>query len=337
MERQLQHLVRLVDDLLDISKITSGTIPLRCERLEIFDVVYRSIDKISPLLDAGRHVLSLDVPRTGCAVRGDYARLIQSVANLLSNACKYSEPQGEITVTARRQGSKVILSVSDRGAGIEPAFLERIFEPFVQRPQANDRSHGGLGLGLAITRSLIQRHGGEIRVTSDGPGHGSTFEIDLPAFAGAEDGEEERFSGAGQVTDAPPRVLVVDDNEDAADLMAHLLGSIGFDVRVAYDGPSALELADEFQPQVGLLDIGLPVMDGYELAMRLRARRKSEPLSLIAISGYGQEADRVKSRQAGFITHLLKPVEISSVKNLLFETLQCAQPPCPPRSKSPAA
>jgi CheY-like chemotaxis protein len=259
------------------------------------------------------------------------------VANLLSNACKYSEPQGEITVTARRQGSKVILSVSDRGAGIEPAFLERIFEPFVQRPQANDRSHGGLGLGLAITRSLIQRHGGEIRVTSDGPGHGSTFEIDLPAFAGAEDGEEERFSGAGQVTDAPPRVLVVDDNEDAADLMAHLLGSIGFDVRVAYDGPSALELADEFQPQVGLLDIGLPVMDGYELAMRLRARRKSEPLSLIAISGYGQEADRVKSRQAGFITHLLKPVEISSVKNLLFETLQCAQPPCPPRSKSPAA
>lgn len=318
--RQVKHLVHLVDDLLDVSRITGGKIELCRERIEIAEVVLRAVETASPLLEHKAHELIVNVASDGLAVDGDPTRLTQVVANLLTNAAKYTPARGTITVTGERRGSSVILRVRDTGIGISQDMLSRVFELFAQERQAIDRSQGGLGLGLAIVKSLVSMHDGTCTARSEGVGRGSEFELALPASTtvGGADGDEVGRSepsrgggapGAARFT-TPGKILVVDDNRDAAELTADFLTRHGYEARVAFDGPSALALVSEFVPDVALLDIGLPVMDGYELASQLRALLAPREIQFIAITGYGQAADSSRSRDAGFVSHLTKPVDV---------------------------
>ncbi len=314
IERQVQHLVRLVDDLLDVSRITRGKIDLRREHVEISAVAAKAVEMAGPLLEQRRHDVRVDVPNVGLRVDADPVRLAQVIANLLTNAARYTDPNGRIDIVAGTDGDDVVLRVRDNGVGIEPELLPRVFERFVQGRRAADRAEGGLGLGLTLVHSLVQMHGGSVSAHSDGPGLGSEFSIRLPRLADAPD--------AAMVVDPPRpvagdadthRVLVVDDNADAASMLAEVLRSYGHDVVVANDGAQALALVERFHPDVAVLDIGLPVMDGYELAERLRERLPADTCRMIALTGYGQAHDRARSRAAGFAVHLVKPVELESL------------------------
>jgi CheY-like chemotaxis protein len=312
IERQLQHLARLVDDLLDVSRITRGKIELRRRPLELGTVLTRALEVAAPLFEQQRHELALSVPRNGLVVNADEPRLTQVIANLLTNAAKYTPPEGKVEVSAFAEGEDVVLTVRDSGIGIDRELLPRVFELFVQGPRSIARSDGGLGLGLALVRSLVTLHGGAVHATSAGPGLGSTFTIRLPAARPetlvGEPEPEERPAPGHQLS---RRLLVVDDNRDAADALAEALREVGYEVDVAYDGPRALELAQQLAVDVALLDIGLPVMDGYELAQRLRA---ISPLTrLIAVTGYGQQHDRARALQAGFDRHFVKPVDLGEL------------------------
>jgi len=318
IHRQVSHLVHLVDDLLDVSRITSGKIDLHREPTELADVVARAVEMASPLLEKKAHDLVVDVARPGLAVDGDATRLAQVVANLVTNAAKYTPARGRIVVTGRRCEGTVSLRVRDSGIGISRDMLPHVFELFVQERQATDRSMGGLGLGLALVRSLVAMHGGTVSAHSEGPGRGSEFAIELPALATeVEPQPRARGPRATLAPDARPpgvhTILVVDDNRDAAEVLANALSAAGYEVQVAFDGPSAIEIARAFMPDVALLDLGLPVMDGYELAGRLRALLAHRPTRFIAITGYGQEVDRRRSRDAGFALHLVKPVDTSTI------------------------
>jgi signal transduction histidine kinase len=314
IQRQVGHLVRLVDDLLDVARITRGKVELRREPVELASVVVRGIELASPLLEQRHQRLAVNVPPDGLTVLADNDRLAQVVSNLLTNAAKYSEPGSQICIEAGRVGDKARLLVRDEGIGIAPDMLDSIFESFVQHRQALDRASGGLGLGLAIVRSLVRLHGGTVRARSDGPGKGSEFEVELPLGDGLAvieaSGDSDRLylhEPVPQAAPCPDRVLVVDDNQDGAEILAETLRELGHVVEIAHDGPSALEIAQRFRPQLALLDIGLPVMDGYELAGHLR---ELGPIRLVAVTGYGQETDRRRSQEAGFSAHLVKPVDL---------------------------
>jgi PAS domain S-box-containing protein len=320
IERQAQHLVRLVDDLLDVSRITRGKIELKTERVELGDIVARAIEMTSPVLEQRQHHLAVHVPARGLAVDGDPDRLAQVVSNLLANAAKYTERGGRITVSAERRGDGIAIRVKDTGIGIAPEMLPRVFDMFVQEQQALDRSRGGLGLGLTIVRSLVAMHGGTVEVHSEGRNRGSEFVVALPAAvvrppAGAS--EAAAPNGAWRGPGSGHRILVVDDNEDAAELLASALEIMGYTTRVAHDGPEALKAATEFDPDVALVDIGLPVMDGYELARRLHDDPGLRRVPLVAVTGYGQPSDRRRSEAAGFDAHLVKPVDIERVDSLI--------------------
>jgi signal transduction histidine kinase/ActR/RegA family two-component response regulator len=308
IERQVGHLVRLVDDLLDVSKITRGKIVLRRDPLEIAAAIAKAVEIASDLFEQRRHRLTIDVPAEGLRVEGDIVRLAQVVANLLTNAARYTEPGGDIAVRATADGGDVVVTVKDSGAGIARDLLPRIFDIFVQGQRSTDRKEGGLGLGLALVKSLVQLHGGTATARSDGPGKGSEFEIRLPATTRAARTEAARAPPAASVR-SPRRVLVVDDNEDSVELLREILQWVGHEVAVAHDGPSALEVAEQFLPDVALLDIGLPVMDGYELGRRLHAMPQGARCRLIALSGYGQDRDQARSRASGFERHLVKPID----------------------------
>ena len=322
IERQVTHLTRLVDDLLDVSRITRGKVELKMQRVELADVVAKGIELASPLLEQRQHVLTVSVPRQGLVVNGDPVRLGQVVSNLLTNAAKYTEIGGRITVEGACEGAEVVLRVRDTGIGITPEMLPRVFDLFIQEPQALDRSQGGLGLGLPIVRSLVALHGGTVNASSEGEGQGTEFTIRLPAAVLREDAPDHPL--AARPVTAPRsiesrRVLIVDDNEDAVELLAESLELVGHVVRVAYDGPSALRVAATFVPEVALLDIGLPVMDGYELARRFREHPGLERLRLVAVTGYGQDTDRQRSQKAGFDAHLVKPVQIAELVSVIRE------------------
>lgn len=313
IERQVKHLERLVDDLLDVSRITRGKVELERERLDVADVVARAIDVASPLLEQKKHRLAVEVPR-GLTVIGDQMRLVQVITNLLTNAAKYTYKGGDIRVAAVAQGDRLRLSVHDNGMGIDARLLPHVFDMFTQAPQTIERSQGGLGLGLTIVRQIVEMHGGTVEARSDGPDQGSEFVVWLPI---------ERQPAPGDSPEDPPprdlsavrggrRVLVVDDNEDAATLLAEALTTLGNDVRVAGDGLQALEEAARFQPEVVCLDIGLPVLDGYEVAERLR-REYGQTMRIIAITGYGQDQDRARALAAGFDRHLVKPVDLDAL------------------------
>ncbi len=320
IERQVRHLTRLVDDLLDVSRITRGKIELRRERIELSEIVAKAIEMASPLIEQRQHNLRVDLPRHGLAIEADAIRMAQVVANLLNNAAKYTEPHGTLTIGAWMEGDAVVLRVRDTGIGLSPEMLPRIFDLFVQEPQALDRAQGGLGLGLAIVKTLVELHGGTVEAHSEGHGKGSEFTVRLPAARAA--GQPAPVSPEALEAAIRPdalRVLVVDDNADAADLLATSVRLMGHFARVAHDGPAALQMAAQFRPGVALLDIGLPVMDGYELARHLRALPGLESIRLIAVTGYSQEADRRNTAAAGFERHLVKPIQLAELQDILAE------------------
>jgi signal transduction histidine kinase/DNA-binding response OmpR family regulator len=326
IERQVSHLTRLVDDLLDVSRITRGKIELKTRPIELSEAVARAIEMASPIVEQRQHRLTLDIPPVGLALRADPVRLAQVIANLLTNAAKYTEAKGTIAVMAAREDGQVVLRVRDSGIGIAPEMLPRVFDLFAQEWQASDRSHGGLGLGLSIVRSLVILHGGTVTAHSAGLGRGSEFVGRLPALALEERAAVAPVVGPATVAAAMGRkILVVEDNEDVAETLTELLEHLGHVVRVAHNGPAALQIPDTFIPDLALLDIGLPVMDGYELARRVRERHELRDVVLVALSGYGQETDRERSRQAGFVAHLVKPVDPDHLKQVIDDLTAAAQ------------
>jgi signal transduction histidine kinase/CheY-like chemotaxis protein len=325
IERQVDHLVRLVDDLLDTSRITRGKIDLKKERIEFAQAVVGGLEIASSLLEVRRQHVDLKVPPEGLEVVGDPDRLAQVVSNLVTNASKYSARGTTIYLSGERSGDWVRLRVRDEGIGLAEDMLVHVFEPFVQQPQSLERSKGGLGLGLAIVKNLVELHGGRVAATSAGVDRGSEFVVELPLAPETDDTKAalhvDRLSLARAGVHRPAsksRVLVVDDNADVAETLADVLGEIGYDVATAHDGPSALNIARAFKPNVCLLDIGLPVMDGYELAQLLRASNDlPQGARIVALTGYGQEADRRRSTEAGFNAHLIKPVDLAVLTALL--------------------
>ncbi len=317
MERQVRSVVRLVDDLLDVSRITRGRIELDRAPVELADVVAKGIEVASTLVEARRHSIEVDVPR-GLVVDGDAMRLAQVFANLVINAAKYTEPGGRIRIVGERDGSTHRVRVCDSGMGIAPDMLARIFGVFVQGPQAIDRGQGGLGLGLTIVQSLVRLHGGSIAAHSDGPGQGSEFVVTLPGA----DPSAAASAATESATEAASRalsILVVDDNADALEMLVEALTLLGHRPVAAPDGPTALEVAATHQPSIALLDLGLPGLDGYGLAQRLRELPGLGGLRLVAITGYGQASDRARTAAAGFAAHLVKPAGLETIRSILEE------------------
>ncbi|MDI3285120.1 ATP-binding protein [Polyangium sp. 15x6] len=317
IERQVQHLVSLVDDLLDVSRIMRGKIQLSTRPMEIARVFSQAIELASPLFEQKRHELRVDVPAEGLLVDVDETRMAQVLANLLTNAARYTDAGGHIAVAARREGGEVILSVRDDGSGIPSEMLSVIFDLFVQGARGADRAGGGLGLGLGLVRSLVKLHGGTVSARSDGPGRGSEFEVRLPALSPSRASSPDLREPVSPRLSKVRRVLVVDDNRDAAQMLAEVLASYGHEVEIAHDGPQALSVAASFRPEVGILDIGLPVMDGYELALELRAAY-GDRIMLVAVTGYGQEHDKRRAFEAGFARHYVKPVAADALLREVF-------------------
>jgi signal transduction histidine kinase/ActR/RegA family two-component response regulator len=310
MERQVGHMVHLINDLLDIARISSGKVVLQVERVDLQSVTASAVETSLPLIEAAGHELALDLPAEPVWLDVDAVRLSQVLSNLLSNAAKYTPRNGRITVSADTGGGMAVIRVADTGIGIAPEALGGVFEMFAQASQSIAISKGGLGIGLSLVRHLVSLHGGSVTAASPGPGQGSTFTIRLPLAAGVG-----IAVGAGGATDqavaraprAPLRVLVADDNVDAADTLAHLLRMAGNEVRVAHDGEEAMRIAAQFQPALAFLDIGMPRMDGYQAARALRELPGMQEVRLVALTGWGAEDDRARSRAAGFDHHLLKP------------------------------
>ena len=317
MERQVKHMVRLVDDLLEMSRITRGRIELRAEHATLEGIINSAVETSRPLIDAGDHQLTVTVPADPLVVNGDPVRLAQVFANLLNNAAKYTDAGGRIVLTAYREGKAAVVSVRDSGHGIAPEMLPRVFDLFLQLPDPATRTHGGLGIGLTLVKTLVEMHGGTVRATSAGLGKGSEFivrlplAVDVPGVAPAA----EPLAAAPRLT--PRRVLVVDDNRDAAQSLALILNMMGLTAKVAPGGPEALAMLPQFRPQLVFLDIGMPGMDGHEVARAIRAMSEWRGLMLVAMTGWGQDEDRRKSQQAGFDHHLIKPVDVRALEAFL--------------------
>jgi PAS domain S-box-containing protein len=318
IDRQVRHLARLVDDLLDIARVTRGKIQVNKQRISLASVIDRAVEMASPLFEQRGHRLELSVARNGLTVDGDPERLAQVVANLLTNAAKFTDPGGSITVAAYAKEDRVVVSVMDDGQGIAPELLDQIFDLFVQGQRTPDGAQGGLGIGLALVRSLVELHGGRVHAHSQGAGRGSEFVIELPAAKGEALGvTAHRPAPSPERPRRLSQILLVDDNIDAADVLAETLELLGHQVVIAHDGPQALAAAQKFRPTTVLLDIGLPVMDGYEVARLLREGWGDHAARFVAITGYGQETDREKARSAGFDAHLVKPIDLTELVALL--------------------
>lgn len=320
MDRQLQHMVRLVDDLLDVSRITRGKVELRKERIDLAKVVQSAVETSRPLIEGSGHQLTVQLAPEGICLEGDLTRLAQVVSNLLNNSARYTKPNGRIWLTTEIRDGEALVRVCDNGIGIPGDMLPHVFEIFTQVNRPLERTQGGLGIGLSLVRGLVEMHGGKVEAYSDGPGRGSEFVVRLPLSAkklndlisppAPSDGEKPiAFCGR--------RILIVEDNQDAADSLALLLELMGNSVRKVYDGASALETATEYQPDVVLLDIGLPGRNGYEVARDIRATPQLNGVVLIAQTGWGQEEDFQRTKEAGFNHHLVKPVDPRKLKELL--------------------
>ena len=314
MERQVHHLNRLVDDLLEVSRITRGVIEVKKEPLDLTALVRAAIETSRPVLDNLRHELTVDFAPESMCVGGDPVRLTQVFANLLNNAAKYTNHGGRITVTTRQENGEAVVSVHDNGIGIAPALLLQVFDMFMQVDRSTRRSQGGLGIGLTLVRSLVGMHGGTVEAKSDGPGRGSEFTVRLPLLVNAL-----VSSGENRHIEPMParRILIVDDSRDGGESLAMLLRVLGAEVALAHSGRDALECVDTFRPDVVVLDIGMPGMDGYEVARRIRSNPANGHISLIALTGWGQDEDRKRSVAAGFNHHLVKPADIEQLRQLL--------------------
>jgi PAS domain S-box-containing protein len=327
IDRQSGHLARLVDDLLDVARITRGKIRVRKQRVSVRSVVDTAIETSRPQIEAAGHTLTVTMPEATPTLDADPTRLAQVLANLLNNAAKYTPRGGMIGIEVTPEGERVRVSVSDNGIGIPAALLPRIFDAFTQASQALDRAQGGLGVGLTLARRLVELHGGTLEALSDGPGHGSTFTVTLPIVEGEPNAqtkpEETPAAFTGFDSDfrmprtVPRKVMVVEDNADAAKSLGLLLRHVGCEVRICPDGPTALEAAPVFRPDVVLCDIGLPGIDGYEVARRLREQAENRGATLVAITGWGQDEDRRLALEAGFDRHLVKPIDPSALRDLL--------------------
>ena len=315
--RQAEHMTDLVNDLLDVSRVTRGLAEIEKENLDVAAIVHGAVEQVRPLLDLKRHELRLELWQQPLHVSGDRTRLVQVVSNILNNAAKYTPAGGRIILRVSSEGGEAVIAVCDNGQGIEPQVLPYIFDLFTQAERTPDRSQGGLGIGLALVKSLVALHGGRVAAHSEGPNTGSEFVIRLPLLPGSE--EHEAQPPREQAMDGAVRVLVVDDNADAAQMLATLLEAHGHLVSVEYDGTGGLARALRERPEVMLLDIGLPDMDGHELARRLRASPDTANAMLVALTGYGQSEDRERARQAGFDRHLVKPADLSELLGILAE------------------
>lgn len=318
IDRQVKQLVRLVDDLLDISRITVGRMALQQAVLDLRAVADDALLMSGPLLDEAEHDVTVHLPPQPVWVRGDGVRLAQVISNLLNNAARYTPPGGSVSLRVTEEGADALVLVEDTGVGLSPGVLERIFEPFVQAEGGASRAAGGLGIGLALSRSLTQLHGGTIKATSPGPGHGSCFVVRLPS-AQQERPRAVAPKAAPAASGRPSRLLIVDDNQDSARSQAKMLRLLGHEVEAAFEGGEALRQVAAFRPDVVLLDLGLPGIDGYEVARRIRAMPEGGEVLLVAQTGWGQDEDRRRTAAAGFDAHLVKPVELDSLLRLLDE------------------
>jgi signal transduction histidine kinase/CheY-like chemotaxis protein len=315
IERQIGRLTHLVDDLLEVSRITTGRVQLHQEFLDARHPVEQGAESLRPLVRDRGQTLELSLPEEALWIYADAGRVEQVVVNLLHNAAKYTERGGKIAVSLAREGEEAVLRVRDNGAGISPQLLPRIFDLFTQAERTLDRSEGGLGVGLTVVQRVVQLHGGRVEARSDGPGKGSEFAVHLPIVIPPP--QVLSTSAAGEGATRPLRILVVDDNRDAADTAGLLLRRSGHEVRVEYSGATVKGATLEFLPDVVLLDLGLPGLDGYEVAALLRADPRLAAVHLVALSGYGQEADKARTKDAGFVAHLVKPVEPAQLRETL--------------------
>ncbi|PAY17543.1 hybrid sensor histidine kinase/response regulator [Rhodopirellula sp. SM50] len=319
MQRQVEHLVRLIDDLLDVSRIMRGKVELRRQRVPVAQLVEHARDMLRHTVDQTGHQVTVRLPEQSVWVDADPVRLTQVIENLLKNACKYTDFGGEISVTVTKEdGDWVSISVEDNGVGIDQDLLPQVFDLFTQSNRTLERSQGGLGIGLTLVKNMVEMHGGTVSVASDGLGTGSTFTVRLPCCSAPSDSEALAVRPASRTTPIPLRVLAVDDNRAARLMMEKIFEKLGAQaVATAEDGPSALKKFSSFGPNLVLLDIGLPGMDGYELARRIRQSTTDHSFLLVALTGYGQQEDRLKSKVAGFDEHLVKPPSIDQLRELL--------------------
>jgi CheY-like chemotaxis protein/two-component sensor histidine kinase len=318
----------LLEDLLDVSRMARGQVQLRLERLAVATVIERAVEIARPAIDAASHELKTVVPGEPVFVNGDLTRLAQVFSNLLINAAKYTRERGLITLAAQVSGEDVVVRVTDTGIGLRPGQTAQIFEMFGQLASALDRSQGGLGIGLSLARRLIQMHGGEIGAHSEGPGRGSEFTVRLPLARDVAAAAPTDAVGAARGAGSTWRILIADDLADSADTLALLLEAMGQSVQVAYDGEQALAIGAEFRPDVVLLDLGMPRLNGYETCRRIRATSWGRGATLVAQTGWGQSEDRRRTQEAGFDVHVVKPIDVDKLMPLL-QTLRT--PPSPHR------
>jgi signal transduction histidine kinase len=313
--RQVAHLTRLVDDLLDVSRVTSGKVVLKHERVDLADLVHRCAQSLEEMARIHGPTLEVTPGADNVFVEGDATRLEQVVTNLLTNAIKYTPPEGRISVRTERIGDDAVLTVADTGTGLSPDMLERVFELFSQSDRTLERAQGGLGIGLTLVRTLVRQHGGEVTARSEGPGRGATFEVRLPAVSGAPAASPPAAGLPRPVAAERLRILVVDDNPDNRESLTLLLDHMGHDAITAGDGPAALERLAAEAPDLAIVDIGLPGMDGYELARLVRGT--GSRLYLVALTGYGHPEDRERARLAGFDDHVTKPLDLKTLEAVL--------------------
>ena len=317
MERQLSHMVRLVDDLLDLSRINSDKLQLQKHPVTLSEVVSQAVETVRPLIVESRHELSIELPTESLQLNADTVRLSQAFSNLLNNACKYTDPGGHISLAATHNDGHVVVSIRDNGMGIPTDLSPKIFEMFTQADHTPERQHGGLGIGLALVKRLVEMHEGEVSAGANPAGQGSEFLVKLPVMIMSNANDSSTSSAAPTTSDASLRILVVDDNRDSAETLSMLLELMGNEVTVAYDGEQALAVANETKPDVVLLDIGLPKLNGYEVARRIRQEPWGSSPILVAITGWGQTEDIELSRESGFDHHLVKPVDHDHLLKLI--------------------
>jgi CheY-like chemotaxis protein/two-component sensor histidine kinase len=317
IERQVRQMARLIDDLVDVARMSTNRFELRKERVDLAVVLRLAVETSGSLLRAGGQEFTTVVPEDAIHLDADAVRLAQAVSNCLNNAAKFTDRGGHIWLTAECVGGDAVITVRDTGVGISRAMLPHVFEMFTQGEQTRARTFGGLGIGLTLVKRLVEMHGGTVAAESTGLGMGSTFVIRLPAVLDSSHCPQPQAEGPAYMSPSSLRILIVDDNRDAADSLAMLLRTTGNDIQTAYDGLEAVQVASEFRPDVVLLDIGLPKIDGHEVAQRIRKEPWGRQMCLIAVTGWSDETDRARSRAAGFDHHLVKPLDTGHLAQLL--------------------